>query len=491
MQDLAENASLTCDSSVMPNRPSHVAGAVGMESSPSVDTIYRPFFRAGIAVALTLGAGWGVLLLLRTAWSGQFSGLSVHEVNAHGHAQIFGWVGLFVMGFAYQFLPRFKHTSPAHPALAYASFWMMLAGLVTRSAAQSLTAWWPWVGWVGAGASVVEIGAASIVLLVVAATLRSSVRGWEVSDYYILAALGWFFLQTVAETVYFAATLLAPDREALLNLIATWQGPLREVQIHGFATLMIFGVSQRLLVRMYGLAPPKAGKSAAVLAIFNGAVVGLVLGLILMRTSGHGWAGLWYAAVLALAGSATWLVYGWGLFRPTAWPDRSLKFIRTAYVWLFVSLAMSVLLPVYHLVLLPWLAPDSAAAQMGFSHAYYGAIRHAATVGFISMMIVGVAANVVPALNGFNGHSLPRLWLPYTLLVSGCTLRVAGQSLTDFTAWAFPVTGVSGVLELTGLALWGFHMLRLMAARRPRESAVQFVSSESLSIGGAWHAPAN
>src|SRR5262245_25019666 len=77
------------------------------------DAIYRPFFRAGIVMVLTLGAAWGAYLLLRIGLSGSFRAAGLHEVNAHGHAQIFGWVGLFVMGFAYQAFPRFKHTSLA------------------------------------------------------------------------------------------------------------------------------------------------------------------------------------------------------------------------------------------------------------------------------------------------------------------------------------------------------------------------------------------
>jgi hypothetical protein len=79
------------------------------------DAIYRPFFRAGILVALTAGAVWGAYLLLRIAWSGSFRAAGLHEVNAHGHAQIFGWVGLFVMGFAYQAFPA--SSMPRWPAL--------------------------------------------------------------------------------------------------------------------------------------------------------------------------------------------------------------------------------------------------------------------------------------------------------------------------------------------------------------------------------------
>ena len=72
---------------------------------------------------------WGAYLLLQIGLRGSFTAAGLHEINAHGHAQIFGWVGLFVMGFAYQAFPRFKHTSLVCPHLALATFVMMLAGI--------------------------------------------------------------------------------------------------------------------------------------------------------------------------------------------------------------------------------------------------------------------------------------------------------------------------------------------------------------------------
>jgi hypothetical protein len=102
---------------------------------------------------------------------------------------------------------------------------------------------------------------------------------------------------------------------------------------------------------------------------------------------------------------------------------------------------------------------------MGFSHAYYGATRHAITVGFVSLMIVGVAAKVVPTLNGVNTKELSALWGPFLLINAGCLLRVTGQTLTDFTPLAFPVAGVSGLLEVTGLGLWGAHLVLIMCGR--------------------------
>lgn len=61
-------------------------------------------------------------------FTGSFRSAGIHEVNAHGHAQILGWVGLFVMGFAYQAFPRFKHTSLAYPGLVFLTLGMMLGG---------------------------------------------------------------------------------------------------------------------------------------------------------------------------------------------------------------------------------------------------------------------------------------------------------------------------------------------------------------------------
>src|SRR5262249_45733127 len=148
------------------------------------------------------------------------------------------------------------------------------------------------------------------------------------------------------------------------------------------------------------------------------------------------WAALWYAAVLLLAGTLTVLIGSWRIFSPPEESDRSLKFLRVAYVWLFVSIGMLVLLPAYQAGLLPWLAPASAAARIGFSHAYYGAVRHAITVGFVSLMIIGVAAKVVPTLNGWNVRTLSPLWGPFLLINLGCALRVTTQTLTDFTSSA-------------------------------------------------------
>jgi hypothetical protein len=428
------------------------------------DAIYRPFFKAGILTILSVGAVWGAYLLLRIAYQRSFSAAGLHEVNAHGHAQIFGWVGLFVMGFAYQAFPRFKHTSLFHPRFAWLSLWLMLAGIVVRSVAEPLASSWPALGIAAVAGSTLECAAIGIFIWIIAQTFRAGKRPIASYDYYIYCSLGWFLIQAIYEAVYLAATLAAPDREAVLSLVRTWQGAMREVQIHGFALLMILGVSQRIFPNFCGFPAASRRISLVSLALVNAAVVGEVASLVLMSRS-HIWGAVWYGSVLLLVGTLLVLVRSWHIFTKSSEADRSLKFLRSAYTWLFVSLGMLVFLPAYQFVLLPRFAPDSVAAQVGFSHAYYGAARHAITVGFISLMIVGVAAKVVPTLNGVDIRALSPLWGPFFLINAGCALRVSAQIATDFTNLAYPFAGVSGVFEVTGLALWAVHLWCIMIGR--------------------------
>lgn len=84
-----------------------------LDSCSSHDaSLWRRFFKASITVVLSVGALWGAISLLQIALGQSFLQLRlVPSIHAHAHAMIFGWVGLFVMGFAYQSFPRFKYTT--------------------------------------------------------------------------------------------------------------------------------------------------------------------------------------------------------------------------------------------------------------------------------------------------------------------------------------------------------------------------------------------
>lgn len=424
----------------------------GPAEAATADTIYRRFFIAGIAVVLTAGATWGAWLLWRIGLSEGFTRVSVFQINAHGHAQIFGWVGLFIMGFAYQAFPRMWHTELWRPRLAPPVFLLMLAGLIARTLGLTLAGTWNGAVVAATAGGIAELLAITLFATQIAITLRNSGARMEPYIAFVLAALAWFVVQAAASAWYTTATMLAENRDALLWLIATYQSPLRDLQIHGLALFMILGVSLRLVPALYGVpaTPPRQAWTA--LGLLLAAVIGEVALFVAYRwTSVFGFAAALLVPWLLLAAGVLLVVSPWRLWRPLPLADRTGKFIRAAYAWLGVSLAMQLLFPAYR-----WLS------GLDFSHAYHGAVRHAITVGFITLMIMGVAARVVPTLRGIDPRRLPALWGPFLLVNTGCTLRVVLQVLTDWNPVFFAVVGVSGVLEVAGLAWWGAGLVRLM-----------------------------
>jgi hypothetical protein len=162
-----------------------------------------------------------------------------------------------------------------------------------------------------------------------------------------------------------------------------------------------------------------------------------------------------------LAGGVALVVLPWRLWQRFPGRDRSGKFVRAAYTWLAISLAMLLLAPAHRLI-----------SGLPYSHAYHGAIRHAITVGFISLMITGMAAKVVPTLNGVDPRTLSGLWGPFLLLNTGCLLRVALLTLSDWTSTVYPLLGVSGTLEVLGLAWWSAGLIRVIL-RGMREAGIE------------------
>jgi hypothetical protein len=432
----------------------------------SEGTIHRRFFQGAIVVILTAGAVWGALLLLRIGFSKSFTAVSIHDVNAHGHAQIFGWIGLFVMGFAYRAFPRMKNTTLWRPDLASVTFYLMTVGLMARVIGEPSFRW-PVMRGAAVAGSVTEIVAIALFITILVRTFRFSSGPLERPDGYLAAGLGFFLIQAVYDLFLLIATIGADDRDALLHLVSTYQAPLRDMQIHGFGMLMVLGVGLYQFPALFGFVTP--GPKLVRRCLFM-VVLGIVAEagfFIVMRLTGnHAWSGPMYGGMCLVASGSVALTFRWGLLARPMKPDRSTKFIRMAVAWLHTSMVLLVLVPLYARSILPGaetLSPSGAEArEMGFSHAYYGAIRHAITVGFLSLTLMGMAGKVVPTLNDIDTKTLSPLWVPFALVNVGCLIRVVFQITTDFHEWAYPIAGASGLLEVSGLAIWGSHVWRLM-----------------------------
>jgi hypothetical protein len=416
------------------------------------DFIYRRFFKAGIAIAITLGVLWGAINLLQIGRRGSFaqSGL-LRAIHAHAHAMVYGWVCLFVMGFAYQSFPRFKNTNLWRPELANLTFYLMLAGIGSRVLAELLQPTLVGLAFGGLAAGV-ELLAIALFVLILYRTARQSLEPRNKYEKFIFGSMLWLFVGNVLSHVFFFAKATAASQNALASRIALIDNPLRDIQLFGFAALIIAGISQRFVPVVYGLARPRRDRQNLIFVLMTASLVlgvASYLGALITRNAVF-FFGL-EAAYLLLALWAILLVLQLGIFSHPAQTDRTFKFIRAAYVWLLISCFM---LPFYLLY-------GRLTGQV-FAHAYMGAHRHAFTVGFISFMIMGVAARVVPILAGVAGDRCSSLMGPFVLLNVGCAGRVLLQIATDFTRRAYPLIGITGFVELAALTWWGVEMWRTM-----------------------------
>ncbi len=444
------------------------------EFAPSIgDTIYRPFFLAGIATVLTLGCLWGAINLLTIGLKQSFTAVNYSWVLAHAHAMVFGFVGFFIMGFAYQAFPRFKHTTLWRPKLAFAALPLMIVGILLQTVAHLL-----------APPSLrLEIVAATIqtvAVIIFAATIVMTARQAkkpEVYDRFVYAALGWFLLAAVANPVVFKLFELAGSREQLLFNLATFNIPYRDVQLLGIAVVMILGVSLRLLPHAYGLREPSRAWQLFLFLGVNGSIlVGVVLFIAGMASGNHWLLMIQWLTTFVLLAVAIGTPRQYRLFGavPENERDRGLKFIRAAYVWFIIGTAMLVFTPIYNFaVYMP-----ITGSHVPFSHAFFGAYRHALTVGFIMMMIVGVSSKVVPTLSGVDVRRANSLWPTFLLLNLGNLTRVSSQIATDFFPSAYSVMGFSGFIEVVGLTLWGYELFANMRAGKKLERETASLEGE-------------
>jgi hypothetical protein len=430
------------------------------------DTIYRPFFIAGIAVALSIGVTFGAINLFLIGWRKSFGGIDFSWTLAHGHAMIFGFVGLFIMGFAYQAFPRLKHTRLWRPRLAFVSLPLMLLGVIAQAAAHLFADRSIFIA-LGLMAGSLQLIAVAIFAVVVAMTLKSAPHR-EPFDRFIRASLSWWLAVAIANPFIFWMFETARTRDQFILRISTFDLPYREMELFGAIVMMILGVSIRLLPHAYGLRSPSLRWIKAVFWIANAAIIVSVTSFVFGMLRGDlRLAALQEILGVAFLAIALGLPKRYRLFGPVRATerDRGLKFIRAAHVWFIFAMTMFVLMPFYGL----FIYRPLTGAELPFSHAYLGAYRHALTVGFITLMIVGVSSKVVPTLSGVDLKKADQLWLTFILVNLGSLMRVSTQIATDYTPAAYSVMGISGFIELLGLTLWGIELGRNIRAGKRLE----------------------
>ena len=420
--------------------------------SPEHDDLYRRFLKAALLFTFTGGAALGAWALVTMAIRGQLGGLSRGIIQVHGHYQLFGWVGLFVVGVAYHILPRLTGIPLPSYRAASLSFVLLVTGTILRtaqamdpSAARSVLL---------LGGALMELAGCGIFFWTVTRILASQSGRLKPYQGYLTLGTAWLGISALLNLTHTFYLVSRREFEVppYLNI------PYLTIFLVGFVSFWILGVSLRTLPVFMGLKTRERVASALTVPLSLAvALLGVGEGLMLY---GGGAAGrlLFGVGGLALAAGLATFTWSLGILGPVGEAEPGLdrryeKFLRLGYAWLLISGAM---LAVFSIL---------ALAGRDMDHALVGAYRHALTVGFITTIMVGMASRIIPVFRGVNLHSPVLLELTFWLLAIGNVIRVVFQSLSAlYGPFWLKVAGVSGVLELAGLLLFGYNLWKTLNA---------------------------
>lgn len=440
------------------------ARAAAAQTGSFADYAYKPFFMAGIAVLFIAGAVGGTLMLAWMSADASPFAPGLRRMNGHANAMIYGFAGMFIMGFAYQALPRFRHTTLWKPPLAAFSFVMLLGGVLLRGGGEYFgqqglyqPGLAPWAFYAGIAGTVLELNAFALLAIVMWKTLRVDGR-LRVYERFVFASVFWFMASLVYSLWVFIRIDRAADFAEMIATVAIWQEPLRVMQLYGAIGLVVVGVMLRFLPAVFGFRDPGERLFARMFWVVNGGVLLAVVSWPLAMAAKRGLLdlppglprGAWLVGALLIAAGMLIPTAGFAAWRRPRVADRSVKFARAALAWLAISLLMMLAEPLY-IVLLG-----------GFGHGYHAGGRHAFTIGFMTMMIIAVSAKVVPTLNGVDPARLGRLWPVFALLNVSLLWRVGGEIAGDFDPALLAGLHWSGVLASAALLLWAAHIVRVI-----------------------------
>lgn len=448
---------------------------------------YQYFLKASLLVAITIGWLLGTLELLAIISHGALARqlISPALFQVHGQSQIVGWVGLFIMGISYQVIPRQRRVAIHAPAMAWLVLALMLAGILLRAVSQPLASGSPLFRGLTALSAALELASLALFIfgLIQGRVMADSIQGPE---RFSRAALQWF---AVALLLNLAACLFIAARGS--SVIPDWLDRMVIVaELFGFILAMIFGVNARNLPLFMRV---KAAPAQALRPVLRLLPAGVVL-----CAAGQAAAALWPIAGHALA-AAGWLdllcctglyVRATGLLGPrnrqvlTAGESKWYQaYVLGAYFWLVVGLLLEL--------------ATSLAALLGGGPAgddLYLAGLHAITVGFVSTMIMGMAARIVPAFAATRLHSRGAFVGAWWCLMAGTLLRVPSQALYTAAGGPFALLlGVSGVIQLAAIMLFAWNLWRTLgtSATQPVEAAARapVTIGDSLAAAGAQREP--
>jgi hypothetical protein len=399
--------------------------------------LLRAWILSGLFFMALPGTLLGFSNLLAISSHHGLSALSAAWIEGHGHAQVFGWIGSFILGIGFYSQPSRKHSTNIIPVLCLL---LWSSGVALRWIGNIYGWHWRILLPVSAGFELV-----AVLLFLKAAThhklpetigghagAKAPMESWMVSVLLgtagLTAVAGFNFIECLHLAIQGELRSFPHNLDQRYLVLLCW----------GFMVPIVWGFSARWLPAFLAVSKTDSRTLYLALAlVFWGVVCGII-----------GWA---VPGMVLLTLSAVAIVLALHLATRPNGPAKVLGihpsfpwFIRIAYGWLVFAGSMSI-----------WAA---CADQHG---GIWGASRHALTVGFAATMVFAIGPRILPHFGGiYKIFSKRLMFLSLLLVQTGCTLRVLSEPLAyeGIASFGWKVLPVSGVLELTAVLLFAINL---------------------------------
>ncbi len=407
----------------------------------SLSRLLMLYISTGLVFMLLPGTFLGVWNLLAISSRHAANSVSAGWIQAHGHAQIFGWIGTFILGIGFYSIPKLRRMNPFALWAAWVCWALWTVG-VSLCWFVGVYQWqWRVVLPVSAALEVL----AFVIFFHSVSGHRPQDSGKQKLDEWVLvvivAAVGLLLtlLVNLGAALFLAYRGISPDLPTEFDqrflVLETW----------GFLVPFVWGFSAKWLPVFLGLRPVRGRVLLLAVAVNSVGVFAALLGEMSL------------AAVLLLGGI---IVAVWALrFLDRTQQRAKVKgvhasfpvFVRLTYVWAIVAAALGI-----------W------ASSVEGSHGIWGASRHALTVGFLATMVFSVGQRILPAFSGMRLlFSTKLMFLAMLTLTVGCLLRVSSEILAyqGFAHWAWSWLPVSALTEMTAVTLFAVNLFATFAQR--------------------------
>jgi uncharacterized protein involved in response to NO len=329
----------------------------------SLSHLLMAYVSSGLVFMLLPGTFLGVWNLLQISGRESAASISPAWLQAHGHAQVFGWIGSFILGIGFYSIPKLRGATKPPFGAAWACWAMWTIGVAVRWTANVYA--WEW-RWLLPLSGVLEL-AAFLIFFSAVSQHRSEDSGknrLEPWIWVVISASTGFLISLItnlAACFYLALRGTIPALSHSLDqrylVLVAW----------GFLVPFVWGFSTKWMRVFLGLKPVRPNLLLSALVLNS---TGVVLTLV-------GWGA--EATVFFLMSTAL-AIAALGMFESARREPKTRGvhpsfpfFVRMAYGWLMVAALLGV-----------------GAALWDSSGGIWGASRHALTVGFIAVMVFSV-----------------------------------------------------------------------------------------------------